>query len=148
VVATTIGRELTPRQRALVDALVATGCTITEAARAAGYSGGFGGDRARITASRTLRLPSVAEYLRRRMLDAFRLEAGQALATLRRLHTPGASEYFQCHAKKTSPRFSRRSPRRAQSGSRRRSPAEVLDLARSQTWSDPRRADQGSDSTT
>src|SRR5215472_9158180 len=91
-------RDLTPRQRALVDTLVATGCTITEAARIAGYSGGSGTDGARVTASRTLRLPHVAAYLRRQMQDAFRLEAPRALATLRRLHTLGASEYVQYHA--------------------------------------------------
>ena len=96
-----VGRELTPRQRALVDTLVATGCTITEAARIAGYSGGSGTDGARVTASRTLRLPHVAAYLRRQMLDAFRLEAPRALATLRRLHTMGASEYVQYHAAAT-----------------------------------------------
>src|SRR5215469_17684367 len=95
------GRELTPRQRALVDTLVATGCTITEAARIAGYSGGSGSVGARVTASRTLRLPHVAAYLRRQMQDAFRLEAPRALATLRRLHTMGASEYVQYHAAST-----------------------------------------------
>jgi hypothetical protein len=94
-------RELTPRQRALVDTLVATDCTITEAARLAGYSGGSGTDGARVTASRTLRLPHVAAYLRRQMQDAFRLEAPRALATLRRLHTMGASEYVQYHAAST-----------------------------------------------
>ena len=53
------------------------------------------------TASRTLRLPHVVEYLRRQMQDAFRLEAPRALATLRRLHTEGASEYVQYHAAAT-----------------------------------------------
>jgi len=101
VVPTMVGRELTPHQRALVDTLVATGCTITEAARIAGYSGGSGTDGARVTASRTLRLPHVAAYLRRQMQDAFRLEAPRALATLRRLHTLGASEYVQYHAAST-----------------------------------------------
>jgi len=43
----------------------------------------------------------VAEYLRRQMQDAFRLEAPRALATLRRLHTGGASEYVQYHAAAT-----------------------------------------------
>jgi len=94
-------RELTPRQRALVDTLVATGCTITEAARIAGYSGGSRMDGARVTASRTLRLPHVAEYLGRQMQDALHLEAPRALATLRRLHTMGASEYVQYHAAAT-----------------------------------------------
>jgi len=35
------------------------------------------------------------------MQDAFRLEAPRALATLRRLHTMGASEYVQYHAAST-----------------------------------------------
>ena len=35
------------------------------------------------------------------MQDAFRLEAPRALATLRRLHTGGASEYVQYHAAAT-----------------------------------------------
>ena len=36
--------ELTPKQRTLVDTLVTTGCSIKEAAKAAGYSQSAGGE--------------------------------------------------------------------------------------------------------
>lgn len=90
--------DLTARQRLLVDTLVATGCSITEAAQMAGYSGGSGADGARVTASRTLRLPHVQRYLRERMQQSFGLEAPRALATLRHLNAAGASEYVRYHA--------------------------------------------------
>ena len=53
---------LTAKQTALVDNLVATGCSITEAAVKAGYAAG---DSGRVTASKTLRLPHVQEYMMR-----------------------------------------------------------------------------------
>ena len=47
---------LTVKQTALVDALVATGCTIKEAALQAGYAQGEAG---RVSASKALRQPHV-----------------------------------------------------------------------------------------
>ena len=52
--------KLTAKQRALVDALVTTGCTITKGAEIAGYAKGEAG---RVIASRTLRIPKVQNYM-------------------------------------------------------------------------------------
>ena len=49
-------KALTAKQSALVDALVANGCSIKEAAGLAGYAQGEAG---RVTASKALRLPHV-----------------------------------------------------------------------------------------
>ena len=51
-------RKLTGKQTALVDALVANGCSITEAAGLAGYAAGESG---RVTASKALRLPPMCK---------------------------------------------------------------------------------------
>ena len=48
--------ELTTKQRDLVDTIVTTGCTITDASQKVGYAKGEAG---RVVASRTLRLPHV-----------------------------------------------------------------------------------------
>ena len=58
--------DLTEKQRALVDTIVATGCSITEAAKTAGYSTNVSKDSARVSASRTLRLPKVQQYMQQR----------------------------------------------------------------------------------
>jgi len=49
-------RQLTKKQTALVDTIVARGCTIAKAAEAAGYSAGESG---RVTATKTMKLPHV-----------------------------------------------------------------------------------------
>ena len=49
-------RKLTKKQMALVDTIVANGCSVKEASRLAGYAEGESG---RVTASKTLKLPHV-----------------------------------------------------------------------------------------
>ena len=51
--------KITPRAKKLVDTLVATGCTITEASKVAGYKG----NSSRVSASRMLRNPEVHKYM-------------------------------------------------------------------------------------
>ena len=55
--------DLTDKQRQLVDTIVATGCSIKEAAEKAGYSSKGSKEAARVSASRTLRLPKVQAYM-------------------------------------------------------------------------------------
>ena len=55
--------DLTDKQRALVDTIVSTGCSITDAAEKAGYSTQVSKESARVSASRTLRLPKVQSYM-------------------------------------------------------------------------------------
>ena len=50
---------ITPKAKKLVDTLVATGCTITEASKVAGYKG----NSSRVSASRMLRNPEVQKYM-------------------------------------------------------------------------------------
>ena len=52
--------RLTTKQRALVDTLVATGCSIKQASQEAGYADGESG---RVTASKALKQPHVQAYL-------------------------------------------------------------------------------------
>ena len=52
--------KLTNKQKQLVDTIVALGCSIKEASAKSGYAEGESG---RVTASKTLRLPHVQEYM-------------------------------------------------------------------------------------
>ena len=56
--------DLTDKQRALVDTIVSTGCSITDAAEKAGYSTQVSKESARVSASRTLRLPKVQSRIK------------------------------------------------------------------------------------
>ena len=90
-------RKLTPKQTALVDTIVAKGCTITQAAPLAGYAEGESG---RVTASKALKQPHVQQYLMERMNEEFGLSATVAAGQLRRLVTGAKSEYVQLEAAK------------------------------------------------
>ena len=90
--------DLTEKQRALVDTLVATGCSITEAAKTAGYSTAISKDSARVSASRTLRLPKVQQYMQQRIAQTLGLGAVSASKRLIELSTGARSEYVQLEA--------------------------------------------------
>jgi len=90
-------RKLTKRQTALVDTIVANGCTIARAAEIAGYSSGESG---RVTATKTMKLPHVQQYLMTRMNEEFGLSATLAAGTVRRLAMGAKSEYVQLEASK------------------------------------------------
>ena len=60
-------RMLTKNQMALVDTIVANGCTVKEASKHAGYADGESG---RVTASKTLRLPHVQQYMMQRVTES------------------------------------------------------------------------------
>ena len=89
--------ELTDKQRKLVDTIVATGCSITEAAKSAGYSTGDGG---RVTASRTLRIPKVQNYMMKQIANTVGLGAIHASRKMVDLSQNARSEYVQLEASK------------------------------------------------
>ena len=89
--------KLTEKQYALVDTLVAEGCSITEAAGKAGYADGESG---RVSASRALRQPHVQAYMMQRVGETLGVNATTAAARLVRLATGAKSEYVQLEASK------------------------------------------------
>lgn len=92
---TDVSRPLTEKQTALVDTLVTTGCTLRQAAEAAGYAKGESG---RVSASRTLRLPHVQQYMMQRVSEELGMAATGAIGTVQRLSRSAKSEYVQLQA--------------------------------------------------
>jgi len=90
-------RKLTKKQISLVDTLVATGCTLREAATEAGYANGESG---RVTASKTIRLPHVQSYMMQRVNEQLGMNATVAAARVMNLATGARSEYVQLEASK------------------------------------------------
>ncbi len=90
-------RKLTEKQTALVDTLVANGCSITKAAELAGYAKGESG---RVSASKALKLAHVQQYMMQRMGEQFGLSATIAAGQLRKLVTNAKSENVQLEASK------------------------------------------------
>ena len=90
--------NLTDKQRQLVDTIVATGCSIKEAAEKAGYSSKGSKEAARVSASRTLRLPKVQSYMQQRIAQTLGLGAVSASKRLIELSTGARSEYVQLEA--------------------------------------------------
>ena len=90
-------RKLTKKQMALVDTIVAEGCSIKEAATKSGYAEGEAG---RVTASKTLRLPHVQEYMQQRVRESIGLNATKASNKMLELSTNAKSEYVQLEASK------------------------------------------------
>lgn len=89
--------KLTRKQMALVDTLVADGCSITEAAGKAGYASG---DSGRVTASKTLKLPHVQQYMMQQVADSLGINATKAAHRLLNLSQNAKSEYVQLEASK------------------------------------------------
>ena len=82
---------------ALVDTLVATGCSITKAASQAGYASGESG---RVTASKALKRPHVQQYMMTRIQETIGLNATKAVSQVARLAQGAKSEYVQLEASK------------------------------------------------
>jgi len=87
--------NLTTKQKDLVDTIVTTGCSITEASQKVGYAKGESG---RVVASRTLRLPHVQRYMMQRVANTIGLGAVQASQKLIELSGDAKSEYVQLEA--------------------------------------------------
>lgn len=92
-----VGKKLTPKQTRLVDTLVATGCSIRQAATAAGYAEGESG---RVSASKTIRLPHVQQYMMSRIQDQLGLNATIAASKVMTLAQGARSEHVQLEAAK------------------------------------------------
>lgn len=90
-------RKLTDKQVKLVDTLVATGCSVTQAARDAGYAEG---DSGRVSASKALRQPHVQQYMMVRVSEQLGLNATVAAAKVLKLASGAKSEYVQLEASK------------------------------------------------
>ena len=90
--------DLTDKQKALVDTIVATGCTIKEASEKAGYSTNGSKEAGRISASRTLRLPKVQSYMSKCIANTLGLGAVSASKRLIDLSSGARSEYVQLEA--------------------------------------------------
>ena len=88
--------KITPKAKLLVDTLVSTGCTITEASKIAGYKG----NSSRVSGSRMLRNPEVQQYMNQEIQRTLGLSATKASSTLLRLCTGAKSEYVQLEASK------------------------------------------------
>jgi len=89
--------KCTDKQVALVDTLVATGCTVREAAGQAGYAEGESG---RVSASKALRQPHVQQYMMQRIAESLGLNATTAASKLMQLSRGAKSEYVQLEASK------------------------------------------------
>tara|TARA_R100001443_G_scaffold93547_1_gene100149 strand:+ start:217 stop:588 length:372 start_codon:yes stop_codon:yes gene_type:complete len=90
-------RKITNKQKLLIDTIVATGCSITKASKIAGYSDG---DSGRVTASKTLRLPHIQEYMQQRIRESIGLNATIASKKVLDLASTAKSEYVQLEASK------------------------------------------------
>ena len=90
-------KKMTKKQIALVDTIVANGCTVKEASQIAGYAEGESG---RVTASKTLRLPHVQQYMMQRVSESIGLSATTASKRLLDLARGAKSEYVQLEASK------------------------------------------------
>lgn len=86
---------LTDRQRIFVEHLVGTGCSLTDAARQAGYADGPG---LRVTASRLIKRREVQSYLMRCIEEMLSLHAARAVNKLSWLATEAKSERVQLDA--------------------------------------------------
>ena len=89
--------RLTKKQKTLVDTIVAFGCSVTEAASKSGYAEGESG---RVTASKTLRLPHVQEYMQQCIRQSIGLNATIASRKVLDLATNAKSEYVQLESAK------------------------------------------------
>jgi|TARA_A100000171_G_C2059266_1_gene109100 phage terminase small subunit len=88
---------LTSKQKKLVDTIVATDCSIKKASEEAGYSKGESG---RVTATKTLRLPHVQQYMMQLVTQSIGLNATKALRRIMHLSDNAKSEYVQLEASK------------------------------------------------
>ncbi len=88
--------KISSKAKLLVDTLVASGCTITEASKLAGYKG----NSARVSASRMLRKPEVQAYMMQEINRSLGLNSAKASAKLVSLSQGAKSEYVQLEASK------------------------------------------------
>ena len=90
-------QRITKKQKLLVDTIVANGCSVKKASEIAGYAKGESG---RVTASKTLRLPHIQEYMQQRVRESIGLNATKASNKMLELSQSAKSEYVQLEASK------------------------------------------------
>ena len=90
-------QRITKKQKLLVDTIVANGCSIKKASEIAGYAKGEAG---RVTASKTLRLPHIQEYMQQRIRETIGMNATIASRKVLDLASSAKSEYVQLEASK------------------------------------------------
>ena len=90
-------QRITKKQKLLVDTIVANGCSIKKASEIAGYAKGEAG---RVTASKTLRLPHIQEYMQQRVRESIGLNATKASNKMLELSQSAKSEYVKLEASK------------------------------------------------
>jgi hypothetical protein len=88
---------LTQKQTALVDTLVAKGCSIKQASAEAGYAEGESG---RVSAMKALKQPHVQQYMMSQVSNAIGINATIATAKIMKLANGAKSEYVQLEASK------------------------------------------------
>ena len=89
--------RITKKQKLLIDTIVATGCSVKKASEIAGYAKGESG---RVTASKTLRLPHIQEYMQQCIRQSIGLNATIASRKVLDLASSAKSEYVQLEASK------------------------------------------------
>ena len=89
--------KLTEKQKKLVDTLVATGDSIKNCAKLAGYSEGEAG---RVSASKALKTPHVQQYMMTAIADSMSIHATKALSRIVNLSSNAKSEYVSLEASK------------------------------------------------
>lgn len=89
--------KITEKQKKLVDTLVATGDSIKNCAKLAGYSEGEAG---RVSASKALKTPHVQQYMMTAIADSMSIHATKALSRIVSLSSNAKSEYVSLEASK------------------------------------------------
>ena len=89
--------RITKKQKLLIDTIVATRCSVKKASEIEGYAKGESG---RVTASKTLRLPHIQEYMQQRVRESIGLNATKASNKMLMLSQGAKSEYVQLEASK------------------------------------------------
>ena len=88
--------SLNKRQRALVDTLISTGCSVSEASKLAGFKGKTPGTQGYAT----LKKPHVAEYMYQQIQESFGINSLKAQHQLLKLSQNAKSEYVQMESAK------------------------------------------------
>tara|TARA_R100000742_G_C4167306_1_gene6809 strand:- start:42 stop:443 length:402 start_codon:yes stop_codon:yes gene_type:complete len=88
--------SLTPKQKALVDTLISTGCSVSEASKVAGFKG----KTPDVQGYQTLKKSHVASYMYQQIKESFGISSLKAQHKLLQLSQNAKSEYVQMESAK------------------------------------------------
>lgn len=88
--------SLNSRQKALVDILISTGCSVADASKSAGFKG----KTPAVLGYQTLKKNHVREYMYQQIQESFGINSVKAQQTLSRLSQNAKSEYVQMESAK------------------------------------------------